>query len=584
MPFSTLRLYSAGGGPVTISAITGYPSGSSVIYFVPVTVGDDGGELVEVPAGWPSIPHTVQINVGADAYPCYSGRAGEAYAPVPQGGSLRFIIPADLPVGGPYDVEITSTTGTYTLAGAINVWRRHRRLRAYELAGLFTRGVFARGLAALTDGPVLDATGVLVAAADATKAIIGGIGQQSNDTNGLIFTRLTADLPPALAGTVVPAAALAAEVETTHGFPDAGVVILPGGETCAYTSRTLDTLVGLGRDNSVSETYPRGAPVALVGQWSAFDDARGSLITATAEGGFLDSIGQNYGVGRLQGANDDLYRGLIEVFAYQAGKGSDSAVCEVLHVVLGPLALGADDGVLSGGNTLTSATGGFTARMVGLRVRINGLVYLISGYTSANQVTLSPTGSHFWNAAALPNSTGNTWEVVPCDVLPDPWRPGIALVRINVAPATSPIGYGYIQGGEVVTPVGVGAVTVAHQIRQVLGVWLATDTQRAGTNYATTNTFAGNVITLDAPLPGLVDVLVDYGSTTQPVAPTAGIPGAAGGVATAQLLADVTERNPGAAGELRYPLYLGDRIGQIRELLRILTAAGIRAEPDLRTW
>ena len=51
-----------------------------------VTVGDDGGEVIEIDAGWPAIAHTVVIVAGGSNYPCYSGRAGEAYSPVPVGG------------------------------------------------------------------------------------------------------------------------------------------------------------------------------------------------------------------------------------------------------------------------------------------------------------------------------------------------------------------------------------------------------------------------------------------------------------------------------------------------------------------
>lgn len=596
MPFSVLRLLPTGSGASSLGALTGLPAGTP-LSFTAVTVGDDGGEVIEIDAGWPAIAHTVVIVAGGSNYPCYSGRAGEAYSPVPVGGVLRFVIPADLPIGGAYDIEVTNAGGTVTVAAAVNVWRRHRRLRTYDLAALFTPGVFDAGLRGLTDGPVLDTSGVLPAQVHPLKATVAGLGQESNDTNGLIFTRLTAALEPALLGTVVPASALTAQVETTYGFPDAGTLILPGGEIVTYTGRTSTTFTGLTRDDTVSEAYPRGAPVALWTQdRSAMEDARGSLITATAEGGFLDSIGRNYGVGRFQGASDDQYRRLIEVLAYQAGRGTDTAICEVVEVIMAPFILSGTDGIIVAGNILSSPSAPFTPGMVGLRIRVDGAVYLIQTYVAPTQITLAPTASHFWNAANLPAATGYEWEILPCDVLPDPWRPGIAVVRLNMAPATSPIGYGYLQGGETVTPVAVGSVTVAHQIRQVLGVWLATDTQRQGTNYATTNNFAGNVITLDVALPGLVDVVVDYGSVTQPTAPVAGIPGSAGGVASAQMLESVNDRNPGNQAEIdrngwarvppiiRYPLYFGDRIGQIRELLRILTAAGIRAEPELRTW
>jgi hypothetical protein len=45
-------------------------------------------------------------------------------------------------------------------------------------------------------------------------------------------------------------------------------------------------------------------------------------------------------------------------------------------------------------------------------------------------------------------------------------------------------------------------VTVNHMVRDVQGVWLATDPNHTGTNYFTGGTFAGQEITLGTPLPG----------------------------------------------------------------------------------
>jgi len=423
MPFSILRLLPTGSGPSSLSALTGLPAGTPLV-FTAVTVGDDGGEVIEVDAGWPAIPHTVTILAGGDTFPCYSGRAGEAYAPVPVLGVLRFVVPPDLPVGGAYDIEVGNGTTTVTISGAINVWRRHRRLRSYQLAGLFTPGVFDAGLVGLTDGPVLDTSGVLSASVDPLKATVAGIGQESNDTDGLIFTRLTAELPPALLGTVVPPAALTAEVETTYGFPDAGTLILPGGEVVTYTGRTATEFTGLTRDDTVADAYPRGDVVALWTQdRSAFDNARGSLITATAEGGFLDAIGQNYGVGRFQGASDDQYRRLIEVLAYQAGRGTDTAICEVLRVVMAPFILRGNDGAGTG-FLFTSPSNPFTPGMAGLRILINGVIYKIAAYVTPGQVQLWSTGSLAWNAAGLPPGVGTIGRSCPATCCPIRGAPG----------------------------------------------------------------------------------------------------------------------------------------------------------------
>ena len=128
-------------------------------------------------------------------------------------------------------------------------------------------------------------------------------------------------------------------------------------------------------------------------------------------------------------------------------------------------------------------------------------------------------------------------------------------------------------------------------------MWLATDRERTGTNYATDNNWAGQVIVLNTPLPGVVSVRVDYGSVARPTATTTGVPGSAEGVAAAQVLEGVGARNPIELPEIvaegydpilvgrpRYPLYIGDRLGTILALLHFTVIAGVRPVVEVKLW
>lgn len=561
------------------------------------TVTDEGGERLHLDGAWLDTPHTVTI----EGLECYSGRSGEGMRPVPAGGMLRIIVPADLPVGGPYDITVTwggDAPGETVLPSLITVVRRVRRIMGYDIPAMFPAGPYARGPARLDQGPILSVGAEVPATVDLLKAVLGAISQALTEFGGLYFTRLTAALNPGTAG--APGAGYdTANVESTHEWPDAGTVIIQG-EVITYATKTATTLDTLTRDDSVTEVYPEGTPVVLwTRDQTAIERARAGMVVGTAEAEFLDVVGGNLGVPRYQGAEDSLYRRMIRALAYLPGKGSPASLDILLDLLLDGQGLTWGDGTITNGNEISSIIGGFTARMVGLRVRLyddNEHIYRIAEVVDDNNIVLDTSGSTRWRAADLDNDTPVTWHVLPWDVHADPWRPGVAVIRVLGPEGTSPIGFAYLNGGEVQTPDDNTHVTVDGEIRQVLGVWLATDTDRSGLNYADDNNFAGSVITLNTALPGTPDVIVDYGSVDAPTAGTTGVPGSAYGPGTAQLLKDVTWRNPVGAveaaaegyavdtGAPRYPLYLGDRLGYIIDIIRVIVVAGVRPELEFFMW
>lgn len=443
------------------------------------------------------------------------------------------------------------------------------------------------------------------------RSVKEAISEAFNDFGGLILTRLRRDAPPATFGTTPAAEALEFQVETTYRFPAAGTVAIRG-ETIPYAAKTDTLLQDLTRDDAVRETYRRGEVLAL---WtrdvSDLDLARRAMLVDYAEGDYLDVIGQNYGVPRYLDANDALYRRIIKALAYQAAKGSRTAIDEFLTLVLDGRGLRGTDGEIDGGTLrLSSSSAPFTIGMKGLRVRLDGTgvnarICRIIDVLNASTVQLEAKGSPWWQPATpLTDETDVAFDVLPFNIVETPWKPCTVIIQMTVAPPEDATGFAYLQGGEPAVANEAGTtVEVTSDIRQVLGVWLAIDPLRVGTNYATNNSFSGRTITLSTTLPNaggpgigpiVRNVIVDYGSVNNPTAVTTGVPGSARGPATGQLLPGVNIRNPGNAAEaegygreapiVRYPLYLGDRVGTLRSLLDILTVAGVIPELDVRTW
>lgn len=581
-------------------------------------VPDDGGVKVVVAGDFGAgVRHEVWVSYGTGWRSCYSGVSGQGWGCYPAAdGSLSFIVPGGLALGA-HDVRIRWPGRTIVRTAALTVVRRHRRAKSYEMARFFTKPFLAgRGPSDPTQDELYEGTGADKAPLyGPLRAVKEAIADMGNRAGGLILTRLTRDLPPAPFGPSPPAEALEALVETTHAFPAADGTIVCHGEEMFYETAVSGTISGLVRDDAVRETRPKGEPVVL---WtrdvSDLDLARLALLVDTAEGDFLNVLGQNYGVPRYLDCPDDTYRRLIRALAYQAAKGSRTALEEILSVLLEGDGITLTDGVVSrAGRTLTSAAAPFTAGMVDLRVRLRGTgrnadkLVRIAEVVSTSVVRFDPRGGLGWEPADLDDEVDVPWDLIPYDVLETPYKPCTVIIRIVGAPPTSALGFAYLQGGETATSTDADTVTVSAPIRQVLGVWLATDTLRQGTNYATTNQISGSTITLDTSLPAAnTEVIVDYGAINAPTTPpTGGVPGRAGGPATSQLLRDVNVRNPGDAAEVayyaaldppdqviyastppieRYPFYLGDRAGVLKAIFDAITVAGVIPELEVRTW
>ena len=422
------------------------------------------------------------------------------------------------------------------------------------------------------------------------QALLSGVGQVLNEFGGVISTKLTAPLTAAYAGLdPIPATSTTAQVETTYGFPSSGVVWI-SGERVAYTGKTSTSLTGLSRDDSVLSDYRAGSAVQLESDsLTSLDRARSSMIVDTAEGEFLDVIGRNFGLQRY-GLADSAYRGLIKTVAYQRGRGTRNAIGEFLEAVLEceqPPATGTS--FFDGAGTPTLSGGdAFPAGIPGLRVRVTGSdgvtrIHRVEKLFASTVAVLSSVKGPDWVAANESYTSENvTWTVVPWDILEDPHERGLIKIRVNCPAALSTTGFAYLNGGETATPSNLTTVTVDHPIRQVLGVWLGNDEQRAGTNYATDNNFAGSTITLNTPLPGLDDVIVDYGAVESPDTTTTGVPGSATGAATAQLMEDVNFVNDG--DPVVHPFYLGGRLASIEALTDVITVAGVQAEIETLTY
>ena len=558
-------------------------------------VPDDGGVKVTVAGAFDlELRHEVWISAGSGWRRCYSGVSGQGWDCYPAAdGSLSFVVPGGLALGA-HSLRIRWPGRVITQADVLTVVRRHRRAKSYEVARFFPRPFTAgRGPVDPTLDVLYEDESVNVAPLyGPLRAVKEAIADMGNRAGGLILTRLRRNLPPAPFGQTPAAEALEALVETTYGFPAADGTVVCRGESMFYEHAVDGAISGLVRNDAVRETRQKGEPVVL---WtrdvSDLDLARRALLVDTAEGDFLNVLGQNYGVPRYLDCNDATYRRLIRALAFQPAKGSRTAIEELLAVLLEGDGITLDDGVVDrAARTLTSATAPFTPGMQDLRIRLRGTgrnvkAVRIAEVISSSVVRFDPLGGLGWEPADLDDESDVPWDLIPYDVIETPWKTCTVIIRIFGAPPQDATGFAYLQGGEVVTSTDADTVEVAAPIRQVTGVWLATDTRREGTNYATTNQFSGSTVTLDTSLPAAnTEVIVDYGAINAPVgsSPTAGVPGRADGPATAQILDGVDTLNTGDPA--RYPLYLGDRAGVLQAIFDTITVAGVIPELDVRTW
>ena len=145
-------------------------------------------------------------------------------------------------------------------------------------------------------------------------AITSAIATQLNDLAGYRYTR---NLLPALAGDVVLV------VETTLGWPDAGVFVV-SGRAHLYTGKTATDLVGITYFEGATEVSGLFADVAVSSSildfsrsFSALDQLRAGFLVNTASGDDLSALGRNLSIDRPATlTDDDTFREVIKALAY----------------------------------------------------------------------------------------------------------------------------------------------------------------------------------------------------------------------------------------------------------------------------
>lgn len=377
------------------------------------------------------------------------------------------------------------------------------------------------------------------------SAVLEAIGEIDAHIGGVVYTFLAAQLEPT--DTTI-------QVDGTIDMETSGTIRI-GAEDIDYVSKTATTLVATTRSPSAIVHPPGTLVYDRTALFSEVDSARSQMHFGRASGAALRDLLDNFSLPAPGGFADAQLRAFGRYCA---------------HVPAGPITViaGALDAVLSGPLLYGSITGPAELTLDALLtwptmarrlVRILSPdaaagVYRIRGI-SGLIATLEPAGGAWWKPAAGLVNGPATWECVPFDVWQHPQEPGI--FRVDVLRFDSLIalaGSAYLNGGELRTSTTALSITTAHPINNVLGVYLAGDVERSGTNYYTGGSFLGSVITLVVPLPSATEpVIVDYGSIAS----------------SAQLLM-------GAAinGTNYYPFYLSDPGSYVTPILEIVRAHG----------
>lgn len=372
-----------------------------------------------------------------------------------------------------------------------------------------------------------------------------GVGKIDNDLGGRLYTFLAAPLLPA-DSTVT--------VDTTLGWPANGKISC-GGEVIVYASKTATTFAAVARQpNAVAR--PVGALVYdQSGIRSEVESARSQVILPTATGQYLKNILANYGLPVPGGFTDAQLRAYGQFCAHVTA-GPMRAVFGGLDAVLaGPMLTG----TTTTATTITLGVGQVWPQIRGRLVRIlapakSAGVYRIVALAGA-VATLDLAAGEYYDGAALVPGEACAWEAVPFDLYEDPQLPGNFVLDVLKFQQFAMVqGSAFLQGGEPRVSTDALHVTTLYPITQVLGVWLAGDVERAGTNYFTGGAFVGSTITLGAALPAPnTAVLVDYGSIAY----------------SAQLLV-----GPQTDGKTYYPFYLSDPSAFAGPVLSVVRAAG----------
>lgn len=393
------------------------------------------------------------------------------------------------------------------------------------------------------------------------EAVTDAIGTIDTDLGGLHFTFLSAN---------VSATDVVFPVDSTYGFPEVNSPLKKirlGNEVLDYISKTDTSFTVAGRVEN-AKAYNRARVVVDASKIaSQVDSVRQQLSYKAATGKYLRAILKNHGLVLPDAMNaDDNLRNYGKKASYPTA-GPLKFIAEVLDVLLNGQTRFGD---ISSGNTITldGLNGGWPAGFNRRLVRILdpsdnfGLyrIRTISGLVA----TLEPFRGVYYDAAgALVDETNRAIELVPWDLYEYP--PDLCRFRIDVIRFLASVGIKgstFIQAGERASATSTTTVDTAHDPINVLGVYLAGDIDRSGTNFFLPGgSFLGNTITLGTALPSASEpVIVDYGSIAF----------------SAQVL-----NGPSSDGTTYYPFYLGEPSALIEDYLDFVRAAGFL--PDITT-
>lgn len=374
-------------------------------------------------------------------------------------------------------------------------------------------------------------------------------------------------------------------VAATERWPDPGLVDIDG-EAIEVTTKDATTFTITSRPKALPSTPTASTGARVVDikrEYSDLDIARKQMLTKYATGAYLTAIATNYGVprpsfkGRPLVLTDDQFRDYLQVVAFLRA-GPLWGIMRVLEAMFPATILSAatdEDAptrLLFGAPLLPG--GCFGRGLVRIAEDWSRVHRIIRVDPSGRWLDLSPVDGPTWAAAdfdTVANPPGVQVELLPWDVWERADRPGEFFIELYQSKtAVLPWGATYLHGGEEAVSVSTTSVITLYPINQVLGVFLATDPDRTGTNYFTGGSFAGQTITLGSALPSPnTAVLVDYGSIDP---------------STAQLLQDITVEND-PAGEY-WPFYLTDYAALLTEsgVLDIIRALGMLPVVSSCSW
>lgn len=377
------------------------------------------------------------------------------------------------------------------------------------------------------------------------EATIEAIGEADAQLGGVPYTFVRVQLEAD--GTVL-------QVDSTIDLQPAGEVLV-NGERIEYGAKTATTLTDLVRPPNAKVHAPGSVVYDATDVWSEIGTARSQMHFGRASGAALHDLLRNFGLPVPGGFGDDQLRAYGRACAHIAAGPLKTIAAALSAVLAGPLLYG----TISGAAEVT-LDGALTWPAISRRcIRIVTPAAAAGVYRIQKIVgqvaTLEPSAGQWWRAAGALDAAPATWECVPYDLWEHPLEPGkfrVDVLRFDTLAALA--GSAHLNGGEAATSTTALTITTAWPINNVLGVYLAGDVERAGTNFFVGGSFLGSVITLVIPLPAAnTPVLVDYGSIAS----------------SAQLL-----MGPSVSGVTYYPFYLADPGSYVTPVLDVARAAG----------